>query len=410
MAVRSSSPTTLPPLVGRDRELALLRERLSEAREGRGSLVLIDGEAGIGKTALAAALCREAADTSAHVLAGYCYDRTETPPYGPWVEIARRVRTLPNAADAPPVPRLAGAASQADLFAQERDFLVALTAERALVLVLEDLHWADSASLDLLRFLARGIDELPLLLLATYRGEDVDRRHPLAALVPLLVREAPTVRLDLHPLDADAVQALVRARHDLPEPVVQRLAAYLIARTEGNALFLTELLRSLEEGRLLDRLAGGSPTEILAQTPVPSLLRQIVDDRLSRLGDEVAALLAIAAVVGQEVPLAAWEAVTRADEEALLSAAERAEAAHLVVAWPNGQGIRFTHALIRDVLYEHVPALRRRRLHRQAAEALIALPTPDRTRWPPTCSGRGTSGRRRGWCGLPSGPRMPTRW
>ena len=106
-------------------------------------------------------------------------------------------------------------------------------------------------------------------------------------------------------------------------------------------------------------------------------MEQIVDDRLNRLGDETAALLAIAAVVGQEVPLAVWEAVTRADEETLLAAAERAEAAHLVAAWPNGQGIRFTHALIHDVLYEHVPALRRRRLHRQVAEALLASPSPD---------------------------------
>ena len=217
MDVRSSSPTPPPPLVGRDRELALLHDRLTAARDGRGSLVLIGGEAGIGKTALADALCREAADAGAHVLTGHCYDRTETPPYGPWIEIARRVQALPDAANAPPVPRLDGATSQADLFAQARDFLVALTAARPLVLVLEDLHWADSASLDLLRFVARGIDELPLLLVATYRGEDVDRRHPLAALVPLLVREAPTERLGLRPLDTAAAQALVRARYDLAE-------------------------------------------------------------------------------------------------------------------------------------------------------------------------------------------------
>ena len=122
------SPLSRPPLVGRDRELALLHDRLTAARDGRGSLVLISGEAGIGKTALADALCREAADAGAHVLAGHCYDRTETPPYGPWIEIARRVQALPDAANAPPVPRLDGATSQADLFAQARDFLVALTA------------------------------------------------------------------------------------------------------------------------------------------------------------------------------------------------------------------------------------------------------------------------------------------
>src|SRR5918997_2895028 len=115
MDVRSSAPTPAPPLVGRDRELALLHDRLTAARDGRGGLVLVSGEAGIGKTALAEALCREAADRGAHVLSGHCYDRTETPPYGPWLQIARRLQPLPTTVDAPPAPRLEGATSQADL-------------------------------------------------------------------------------------------------------------------------------------------------------------------------------------------------------------------------------------------------------------------------------------------------------
>src|SRR5918997_6898737 len=289
------SPLSRPPLVGRDRELALLHDRLTAARDGRGSLVLLDGEAGIGKTALADALCREAADLGAHVLTGHCFDRTETPPYGPWIQIARRVQALSDIADTLPVPRLDGATSQADLFTQTRDLLMALTAERPLVLVLEDLHWADSASLDLLRFIARGIDEMPLLLVATYRSEDVDRRHPLAALVPLLVREAPTERLGLRPLDAAAARALVQARYDLPEGEAARLAAYLLARTEGNALFLTELLRTLEEEGRVRRAGGRWVAGALADAPVPLLLRQIVDAPLARLGDAEDALLAVAA-------------------------------------------------------------------------------------------------------------------
>src|SRR4051794_31932192 len=95
MDVRASTPTTPPLLVGRDRELATLHDRLAAARTGRGSLVLISGEAGIGKTALANRLAREATDARVAVLAGHCYDRTETPPYGPWLEITERVRTLP---------------------------------------------------------------------------------------------------------------------------------------------------------------------------------------------------------------------------------------------------------------------------------------------------------------------------
>src|SRR5262249_12880335 len=158
----------------------------------------------------------------------------------------------------------------------------------------------------------------------------------------------------------------------LAEPDIDRLATYLIERTEGNALFLTELLRTLEGERLLDRLEGGAYTEVLAQTPGPSLLKQIVDDRLTRLGDETGGLLAVGAVVGQDVPLSVWQAVTRADEETLLATAERAEAAHLVTASTRDDAIRFTHTLIRDVLYEDVSALRRWRIHRRVAEVLAA--------------------------------------
>src|SRR5688572_7365456 len=106
------SPLSRPPLVGRDRELSVLNDRLTAARDGRGSLVLISGEAGMGKTSLADALCREAADMGAHVLTGHCYDRTETPPYGPWSEITRPVQAPPDAANSPPIPRLDGASSQ----------------------------------------------------------------------------------------------------------------------------------------------------------------------------------------------------------------------------------------------------------------------------------------------------------
>lgn len=365
-----------PILVGRDRELAVLNECLKTTQGGRGSLVLIGGEAGIGKTALADRLARVATDSRLTVLTGHCYDRTETPPYGPWIQIAERVEAHPDP-NTPPVPRLDGMTSQNTLFTQTRAFLAAISAEQPLVVVLEDLHWADSASLDLLRFVAQGLEEMPLLLVATYRREDVNQRHPLTAAIPLLVREAPTARLDLRPLDIAAAKELVRARYDLAEPVAQRLAMYLIERTEGNALFMTELLRTLDNEGLIEHVEGGSYAELAARTPMPSLLQQIVDDRLSRLGDETAALLAIAAVIGQEVPLKVWEAVTQADEEVLLTTAERAEAAHLVTAWTTGDGLRFTHALIRDVLYEHVPALRRRRIHRRVGEALIALPGPD---------------------------------
>ena len=153
------------------------------------------------------------------MLVGRCYDLTETPPYGPWIELFARYRP-PTSLPPPPAPSPCAAPSarspaRTRSSAQVLDFLAALCAPPPLVLLLDDLHWADPASLDLLRFLARSLATLPLLLLATYRADELTRRHPLYPLCPLLVREAGAERVDLHPLDDDAVRALVEARYRL---------------------------------------------------------------------------------------------------------------------------------------------------------------------------------------------------
>src|SRR5438067_13851591 len=172
-----------PLLVGRERAQALLAKHLASALAGRGSLVLIGGEAGIGKTALAEALSDEATAQGALVLTGRCYDLMETPPYGPWLDLFARYTPT---GDLPPPPAafaapgiLGEVASQVALFAEAHGFVAALAAQRPLVVLLDDLHWADPASLDLLRFLARQIATLPTLLLATYRADELTRRHPL---------------------------------------------------------------------------------------------------------------------------------------------------------------------------------------------------------------------------------------
>ena len=281
-----------PLLVGRARERALLRERLAAACAGQGSLVLIGGEAGIGKTALAEALEQAAAGYGALMLAGRCYDLTDTPPYGPWTELLGQVPAvagLPPPAVLTPGGVVEAVASQAALFAQVRDYLTSLAAQRPLVLLLDDLHWADPASLDLLRFLARGLKTVPLLLLGTYRADELTRRHPLYTLLPLLVREAQAVRLDLHRLDDAAVRALVGARYQLPPVDAARLAAYLQAHAEGNPFYIGEVLRTLDEEGLLQPAATGWLVGDLTHVPVPPLVRQVIDGRLARLGEEVRA-------------------------------------------------------------------------------------------------------------------------
>jgi hypothetical protein len=217
------SPPSTPLLVGRDRERATLRDALAAA--------------------LAEALLAEAASHGAQVLVGRCYDLTETPPYGPWAEALARA---PRDAGAPVPPDLAGGAtSQAALFAQVRDFLAALAARQPLVTLLDDLHWADPASLDLLRSLARHLAGIPLLVIVTYRADELTRRHPLYQLLPLLVREARAERIDLRSLGGDALRALATMRYALADADAQHLANYLTARSEGNPFFAGELLRAL---------------------------------------------------------------------------------------------------------------------------------------------------------------------
>ncbi|HET8632494.1 MAG TPA: AAA family ATPase [Thermomicrobiales bacterium] len=366
------------PLVGRDRELGLLRGWLAAALAGRGSLALVGGEAGIGKTALGEAVCAEAAVRGALVLVGRCYDLSETPPYGPWREALAARGQEPG--DWPPPPDLAGGAgtgSQAALFAAVRDYLAALAARRPLVLLLDDLHWADPASLDLLRVVARGLGDLAVLLLATYRADEVAHGHPLYARLPALVREARPARLDLRPLDGAGLQALVAGRYPLDPADEARLVAYLRARTEGNPFFAGELLRTLEEEGTLRRADAGWALGDLARVGVPPLLRQVIDARVDRLGAAARDLLAAAAVVGQELPLDLWQAVAGADEDALAAAVERAAEARLLAEAPDGLAVRFAHALVREALYEGLLGPRRRALHRRAGEALLAGPAPD---------------------------------
>ncbi len=382
MATPQGPGPDAPVLVGRDRELAALRDALAAALSGRGTLVLIGGEAGIGKTALAEVLLAEAAVRGALVLVGRCYDLSETPPYGPWAEALGRA---PTGDDFPALPRAvlppgrdgAALASQEAILHRVRDYLAALAARHPLILLLDDLHWADPATLDLLRILGRDLDHQPVLVLATYRADEVADDHALAALLPLLVREARAARLDLRPLDQAAIGALVAARYALAAAGRDRLVAYLAGRTEGNALFLGELLRSLEGEGLLyrdgDRWALGD----LDAAPVPALLRQVIARRVARLDPEAARLLAVAAVVGQEIPLALWAAVGEVDEGTLLGHAERALGARLLVELPAGDRVRFPHALVRDALYAGLSTLRRRSLHRRAGEVMLAAPNPD---------------------------------
>lgn len=369
-----------PVLVGRARELAALRECFASAAAGHGRLVLISGEAGIGKTALARTFVAEAQARGALALAGQCYDLTETPPYGPWTEVFAQLPPIPEGVLPFALDDVSTTASdQAALFAHVRDHLVALGSRQPAVLLLEDLHWADACSFDLLRFLARGLLAAPILLIVTYRADEVNRRHALYPLLPLLVREAQAQRLDLRPIEPDDVRALVAARYGLSAADETRLLTYLADHAEGNPLYIGELVRALEEERLLQPTEGAWELGDLTQAPIPPLLRQVIEGRLQRLGEEAHALLAIAAVIGPQTPLALWSAVSEVGEEALIDVVETAVDARLLEASADGAAVSFAHALIRETLYDGLLPPRRRTWHRRVADALLAgsMPDPD---------------------------------
>ncbi|HEX5167300.1 MAG TPA: AAA family ATPase, partial [Thermomicrobiales bacterium] len=383
MSTNATSTTSSQPgsvsIVGRSREQRILHERLMAAIGGHGSLVLVAGEAGIGKTALTEWLADLARRHGADVLRGNCYDLTLTPPYGPWLDALadlasdspQRTRGQPLALDV----AAGSVTSQAVLFEQAEASLADAAAVRPLVLVLEDLHWSDPASLDLLRFLARSIDRSGILLIATYRANEIRARDPLFRLLPLLIREGHAERLDLRALGEGDVQAFVRQRYILTARDESRLISYLQRRTEGNPFYLSEVLRTLEVERLLQPAEDRWLVGELNRTPLPPLIRRIVEGRLAQLDEDTRWLLEVAAVIGQEVPLDIWMATSGADRERIGTAVERGIEASLLVELA-AVGVGFAHALVRETLYQQLVLPRRQRLHSRVAGLLLQRSDP----------------------------------
>ncbi|MEZ4675974.1 MAG: LuxR C-terminal-related transcriptional regulator [Caldilineaceae bacterium] len=239
-----------------------------------------------------------------------------------------------------------------------------------LMLLLDDLHWADQHALDLLEYITRHIDRLPMLIVATYRSEEIQRNHPLYAFLPVLQRDRPTATIHLTAFAVDDTTRLVESQLGACTP---GLVSYLHDRAEGHPLFLVELLHDLQEQALLTQDQQGRWLPPAQDIPVPMLLRQVITQRVARLGEQGETLLAVASVVGESWDLSVVERLLEWPEETLLTTLERALAAHLVeAADARLEQYRFSHGLIREVLYRHQLPRRRRHLHRRIAEQLEA--------------------------------------
>ncbi len=349
---------------------------------GHGSLVLVSGEAGIGKTTLVEWLAGEAEEQGCVVLRGNAYDLSVTPPYGPLTEA---LRTYPRDERLPTLPTFttdeavfASLRSQEVLFGQIAQFFGEVAAVQPLVVVLDDLHWADQGSLEFLRVWSRSIRSQPILVVVTYRTADEASHHLLDQVLPLLVREAHPDRIAIAPLDKQTIRSFVATRYALEDSDTERLTVWLTRRSDGNPFFLNELVRTLEEQQaLVPHENGGWQISDLTQIRVPTLVRQVIDGRLNRLTKCARELLQIGAVLGQSVPVDLWQLITEADNETLVHALEQGRTAHLLEETASGTAWQFRHALIRETLYEDLISLRRRDWHGRIAEALAAKPSPD---------------------------------
>ena len=357
-------------LIGREAELGTADRLLETMLGGRGALLLVGGETGIGKTALAMAIGQRAQVRGSRFAVGRCYETNAMPAFASWLELLADLRTARS--DLPRLPAPFGDATPSrtafELLQSVTRVLLGHAREQPLVLCLEDVHWADGDTLELLWFFSRELRNVSALMLATFRTEDVHRDHPLAAMLTRLQHDCPTEMLRLAELRPDDTTHFVESHLGACSP---ELAAQLHARSEGNPFYIIELLRDLRDQRLLksDRTGRWLPPSHGAD--MPSMLQHMILQRVVRLGSDVETLLTTAAVVGVEWELAVVERVLGWDEARLLAALEAALRSHIVLqAGESPDAYRFAHALPREALYGQLVVRRRRRLHREVGVAL----------------------------------------
>jgi len=371
------APRAAGAFVGRGVELRALMDGLREAHAGDGSLFLLSGEPGIGKSRLVDEVAAHARDRGLRVLRGRCWEAGGAPGYWPWVQV---LRAYVRGAEPAELRGLlgAGAPELAELLPELRElvgdlphpavhdpealrfrlfdavaaFLRAVADDRALLVVLDDLHAADEPSLLLLKFLAGTIRDARVAVVGAYRDTELEPGHPLNRLIGDLVREPGVGRISLDglaPADVGQYVELAAGR-----PATEPLVAAIHGSTAGNPLFVVETVRLL--------IAEGGLEQADAGAIVPAGIGEAIDCRLERLSEAARGALTIASVLGREFDPAVLDRVD--PDHDVAGALDEAIAARLVTASPGSPGLlRFSHALVRDALYEAIPARRRRDLH-----------------------------------------------
>jgi class 3 adenylate cyclase/tetratricopeptide (TPR) repeat protein len=397
VAYRPDDPAALlpqTPFAGRATELARLERRLEQARAGHGGVVMLVGEPGIGKTRTLEEVAETARAQGALVLWGRCYEGEAGRPYGPFAEaLAEYARIVaPDALHAdlrlgaaplarlvpvlrerlPDIPEPVGLQPEEErvrLLDAVTQCLLAVAARTPMVLVLDDLHWADQGTVSLLRHVARFAPRGRLLVLGAYRDVEVDGAHPLADALGVLPRETTYEQLGLAGLDAAAVRELLEAVADqeVPQPLVDTITR----ETSGNPFFIREVLRHLVETGTLVREGGRwTARTAIEEMRLPDTVRQVIERRLGRLSDAARRLLEVAAAFTETVHFAVARRVAGLEEARALDALDEALGAQLLTPTVDPDRFDFAHALVRHTLYGAQSPPRQVRLHRQIAEAM----------------------------------------
>ena len=381
-------------LFGRDALLARARAALDETSRGRGRFVLLSGESGVGKTRMLDAVAGAARERGARVARGGCRE-AGGPAFAPWSQALESLFTassdaelatladgttgawlallvpvlrerLPSLASIEP-GELHRPESRWSCFGAVARALSAAAAVRPLVLLLDDLHWADVASLRLVEFLLSDLPRHPILLVGVHRDERFAPEHPLTAVVGEAARLEVGEVLRVERLAQDEVARILAALVGRPPPPAVAHAVH--ARTAGNPFFVVQVAREIAP-----KLAGTPVAWEEALARVPTAVRQVVGGRLAHLAERTRDVLALAAVAGPEFDLALAQRASEHAPDDVLDALEEAVAARILEEVPGAPGrLRFVHALIHETITTDLPPLRRARLHRAVGEALEVL-------------------------------------
>jgi DNA-binding CsgD family transcriptional regulator len=366
-----------PVLVGRDAELESLEAILAEVVSKTGRVALLGGDAGVGKSRLLDAFIARARASGALALVGRCAEAEARRPFGPFIDSLHGVRDVPRLAQtegdlavADPDVRYRALRSFANVFGD-------LAKEEPLVIAIDDLQWADEATMDLFAYLARALHQRRVLLVATYRTDELHRLHPLRGVLAALTQARLADPLVLHPLTSAGTREMVEATLGLRASAPRDLVAALHERCDGNPFFTEEVLRALAEtGKLVWQGDAWQHVGRLADLVIPASLRDIVQARVATLPNETRTALRVASVIGISFEFPLLQRLTAMTDHELTEALRAAVAAQLVdeVSESTTDRFRFRHALTREGVLADLLGRERRELHREVAAALESQP------------------------------------